>query len=132
MKNWSKFLGGFLAGVASTILVAMSIAGGSSEASDSGMTFFEQPGECLSTNPFKVLQALGDNYALAYEQQQTPLGPISTSLLVLITNDEGQFYYDDQMIKIPQGKCMQQIGIYRYQTKADDWKTVPIVTLMDK
>ena len=96
------------------------------------MTFFEQPGECLSTYQFEVLQAIGNNYALAYEQVWGYSGYINTDLLVLITNDNGDYYYDKQVIKIPKGKCMRQIGVYKYQAKSEIWKTVPIVKLMDK
>ena len=55
-----------------------------------------------------------------------------TDLLVLITNDNDEYYYDDQLIKIPKGKCMRQIGVYKYPTRMNMEKTVPIVKLMDK
>ena len=58
---------------------------------------------------------------------QTGLG-----LLVVVTNDNGEYYYDDQIIEVPQGMCMSQVGIYRYQTRMDMEKTVPIVKLMSK
>lgn len=52
-------------------------------------------------------------------------------LIVLITNDNGEYYYDDQMIKIPKGKTMLQVGIYQYDTRAGLEKTGPIIKLMD-
>ena len=122
MKNWLVFLLGFIVGIVCTIFAAVIIA--DSQSNDKGMTFFEQPGECLVTQGLHVLQALDGNYALALEY--------SNNLLVLVTNDDGEYYYDQQYIKVPKGKYMRQIGIYRYQTKSEDWKTVPIVKLMDE
>ena len=132
MKKWLVFLLGFLAGIAFTVVVALIVASGSSSSID-GASFFEEPGECLSTNQFEVMQAIGDNYALAYEQEyDNYLGYTNTYLLVLLTNDNGECYYDKQVIKVPKGKCMRQIGVYKYKTKSEIWKTVPIVKLMDK
>ena len=51
---------------------------------------------------------------------------------MLVTNDNGELYYDDQVIEVPKGKCMRQIGVYEYQTKSENWKTVPIVQLMNE
>ena len=44
----------------------------------------------------------------------------------------GKSYYDDQIIKIPSGKCVKQIGVYKYQTKDGFEKTVPIVDIRKK
>ena len=130
MKKGVVFFLGVLLGVALTIGTLTLVE--KYEKEDNGMTFFEQPGECLSTSRFEVLQALG-TYALAYEQKYNDfLGYMPTDLLVLVANDNGEMYYDEQVIKVPKGQCMRQIGIYRYQTKNEDWKTVPIVKLMDK
>jgi hypothetical protein len=40
--------------------------------------------------------------------------------------------YDKQVVKVPAGMCMRQVGIYKYETKLGDLKTVPIVKLMNK
>lgn len=137
MKNGLVFLLGFISGIIFTFVMMLYVAKQSVdevvEKVDNGMTFFEQPGDCVSTNQFEVMQVLDDNYALAYEQKyEEYLGYMRTDLLVLVTNDEGIYYYDEQTIKVPKGKCMRQVGIYKYQTKLEDWKTVPIVKLMDK
>lgn len=130
MKKGIVFLLGFLAGIVFTFVVVIGVAG-SSKANDNGITMFEQPGECLSVNRFEVMQTIGDNYALAYEQEKYFNNYGATDLLVLVTNDNGEFYYDNQIIEVPKGKCMRQVGVYKYQTKAEIWKTVPIVKIMD-
>ena len=133
MKKWVVFLLGFISGIAFIVVVAL-LSGGKSHVSDNGMTFFDVPGECLSANQFEVMQGLPGNCALAFAQKEygTYLGYMNTDFLVLVTNDTGEPYYDKQVIKVPEGKCMRQVGIYRYQTNSEIWKTVPIVKLMDK
>lgn len=134
MKNWLAFLLGFISGIVFIIFIAAALAGVSEEETrDNGMTLFEQPAECLSTNRFEVMQVISDNYALAHEQKYESYinQYINTDLLVLITNDNGEYYYDDQVIKVPKGKCARQIGVYKYQTKLENWKTVPIVKIME-
>ena len=76
---------------------------------------------------------IGVGYALAEERLEISNEiTIPGNLLVLVTNDNGELYYDDQVIEVPKGKCMRQIGVYEYQTKSENWKTVPIVQLMNE
>ena len=105
------------------------------DTSSYGMTLFDEAGDCLSTKSFEVMQVVDNNHALAHEVEWNEVlrRYIPTDLLVLLTNDNGEYYYDDQIIEIPKGMCMRQIGIYKYQTiKEDIYKTVPIVKLMSK
>lgn len=131
MKKWIVFVLGFISGMVFLFLVLLII--GKSSATDEGMTYFEKPGKCISTKEFEVIQVIGDGYALAREiVDRTSLINIPSGLLVLVTNDNGELYYDDQVIEVPKGKCMRQIGVYEYQTKSENWKTVPIVQLMNE
>ncbi len=133
MKRWIVFLLGFIAGILFTFIAAFIIS--RSNLGYNGMTFFNQPGECLSTNNFEVMQVIGDDCALAHEIEEwdSDFGHcMQKDLLVLVINDNGEYYYDDQIINVPKGKCMRQVGIYKYRTKMDMEKTVPIVMLMDK
>ena len=57
---------------------------------------------------------------------------IMEGLMVLFLCDEGKSYYDDQVIKVPEGKCAKQIGTFKYSTKAGFDKTVPIVSILNK
>ena len=125
MKKWIVFVLGFVSGMVFLFLVLLII--GKSSATDEGMTYFEKPGKCISTKDFEVMQVVGEGYALAREKKGYVGG-----ILVLVTNENGELYYDDQVIKVPEGKCMRQIGVYEYQTKSENWKTVPIVQLMNE
>lgn len=132
MKKWLVFLLGFIVGIVFTFIISFVVT--RSKGNNNGMTYFEQSGECLSTNNFQVLQVVDGGCALAYEVKWDSLLERywSTDLLVLITNDNGEYYYDDQIIQVPKGKCMRQVGVYTYPTQQDIEKTVPIVELMNE
>ncbi len=126
MKKVLSYLVAFLVGVVATLLIVGRPIG------KNGMIFFKEAGESLSTNRFEVSRVVDDHCALAYELvYDAEFGYMSSSLLALVTNDDGEYYYDGQILKVSKGKCMRQVGVYRYKTKADEWKTVPIVKLMD-
>lgn len=131
MKKWIVFVLGFVSGMVFLFLVLLII--GKSSATDEGMTYFEKPGKCISKKDFKVFQVIGEGYALAKERLEISNEiTIPGNLLVLVTNDNGELYYDNQIIEVPKGKCMRQIGVYEYQTKSENWKTVPIVQVMNE
>ena len=46
------------------------------------------------------------------------------NLTVVIQSDNQDVFYDDQIIKVPAGKCMRQIGVYSYSSY-----TYPVVRL---
>lgn len=124
MKNFIVFILGLISGGVLTIGLIMILAIGANE-SNKGMTMLEQPGECMSTNSFSVTQVIDENAALARETD------LFSDLLVLLVNDEGILYYDNQIINIPEGKCARQVGVYKYTTHSGIEKTVPIVKIME-
>ncbi|MBR5332538.1 MAG: hypothetical protein IKV32_04495 [Muribaculaceae bacterium] len=124
-KRWVIYALGIVSGIVLTFFSFYLI---SSCSSNNGVTYFENPGECISSNSLKVFQVLSDGVALANEIEGEY--DISTGVVVLLINDEGKYYYDDQVIKIPAGKCARQVGVYTYTTKMEIEKTVPIVKIM--
>lgn len=137
MKKWVVFLFGLISGVVLTLVTMVILAmGANTNANNNGVTLFDQPGECLNAKAFEVMQVVDNNHALAHEVEWNDVletyMQTGSGLLVLVTNDNGEYYYDDQIIEVPQGMCMRQVGIYRYQTRMDMEKTVPIVKLMNK
>lgn len=133
MKKWFVFLLGMISGTVLTF-VAMIVLAIGADTSSYGITLFDKPGDCLSTKSFEVMQVVDNNHALAHEVEWNEVlrRYIPTDLLVLLTNDDGEYYYDDQIIKVSKGMCMRQIGVYKYQTREEFDKTVPIVKLMSK
>ena len=137
MKPWLNYLLGVISGVAITLAVISIVDKNETDNDDVKFIKFDEPGDCLSTNSFKVIQVIDDHCALALELSpssafETFLGTLTgENITVLLTNDEGKYYYDDQEIKVPTGKCMRQVGIFRYTTEENTPKAIPIAKVMD-
>ena len=138
MKKWLIFLGGVITGIVLTFLFIY-IASESMQKTDSiseeakyddNINFFEEPGDVVKDKSFEVFQVLSDDAALVRAQSDASLD-MYLGTVYLLTNDEGKYYYDEEKIKAPNGKVFRQVGIYRYPTKNDIIKTVPIIKLMD-
>ncbi len=96
----------------------------------SGLKIFSEKGECLETKSrvIEIDKVLKPNMALAETGKIFDAGNVdyflSDGLEILIINYEGKHFYDKQQIKIPKGKCLRQVGIYK-----DYSKTVPAVVI---
>ncbi len=124
MKNVLVFISGMISGAVLLLIVALFIVNSND---NRGYTMFEDVGECISSNNFRIIQVLDSGKALAEEITDDYSG-----ILVLFYSDGSQSYYDDQIIKIPSGKCARQIGTYKYTTNIGMNKTVPIVDIIEE
>lgn len=140
MKKIWVFLLGMLAGMVLlfTIALVVSVFFGSSFESSStsiesrnGINMFPEKGDCLSDQQFKVLQVLDNGVALANEYSKTISDTDFYSGLTVLFVSETKYYYDEEIIKVPKGKCVRQIGVYSYESK-NGYKTVPVVEIADK
>ena len=131
MKKWVVYLLGILTGVVLTIAGIMLFAYINNATSNEGITYFEEPGKIAEDKDFRVFQVLDDNAALV-NARSDELFDSYHGKVYLIVNDEGEYYYDEQKITAPAGKVFRQVGIYRYPTKNEDIKTVPVIMLLDK
>lgn len=127
MKNFLIFLAGLVTGAG--LLFGIAYFYNNSSSYD-GITMFEEEGDCISTNSFSVIQVV-EGGALAIEHMDDMLG-IPSGLVVLFIDEGGKSYYDSQDIKIPKGKCARQVGIYKYVSKEEVEKTVPVVAIRNK
>ncbi len=125
MKKVLLFSSGFVSGIIATFLVAFLLnVGNQSSNGLYGLTVFAEKGECIKTNgEIKIFQVLKPNMALANT------GDYPDDIVVLLVNDDGMHYYDDQKIIIPSNKCLRQIGRYQYTTNSEMVKTVPAVVI---
>lgn len=87
-----------------------------------GRTYSATSGEVVTRKPLQVQKVLENGDAVAQEYN-TELG-FATGTKVLLPRRDGVEYYDEQIIKIPAGKCARQIGVYR-----DGYSTYPIVKI---
>lgn len=122
MKGFLCFIAGFIVGVSCILLLGV----GASVAND-GRTFFDEPGDCIvSSGSLEVFQASTGVGALVRIKDAS-----YDDITMLLHADDGVVFYDDQVIKIPKGKCARQIGIYKYTNRMGMELTVPIVQIME-
>lgn len=124
-KNALIFGGGVLTGFILFVvigLMAYRVNTGGSVLSDSGLTLYENPIPRPNiTGNFEVFQVLPNGNALANNSD-------NYGLVVLLLADKNMSYYDDQTVEKPQGYKVFQTGTYRYETKSESVKTVPVIT----
>ncbi len=89
---------------------------------------FDEAGDVVDEESFKVLQVIASDAALVNGKDE--YGYYGT--LYLITNSDNKYYYDDEIVKVPQGKVVRQVGIYRYIAKNETLKTVPIIMILNE
>lgn len=128
MKNWGLFLGGVVTGVILTFLIAF-IYTYSSNGSPAGVTNFDKPGEIVHESSVKVMQVIGDNAALVRGQDNDRHDDWYFGPIYLLRNYDGKYYTDDEIIRRPSGKVFRQTGVYKYEAKSGDYKTVAIIEL---
>ena len=122
MKRIWVFIIGIVTGIVLMIVISLIAVKCSNNGS---MVLFEEAGDCVGSK-FKVFQVLASGEALASEIEEGYRSTLGATVLFL---NEGQAYYDDQVIDIPYGKCARQVGIYKYKTKAGHEATVPVVVM---
>ena len=95
---------------------------------DDRIKLFEEPTDCVSTMTFRIKHVIDEYYAEAEEVKRSTYSDEYMSfygnLTVVIQSDNQDVFYDDQIIKVPAGKCMRQIGVY-----SDSYYTYPVVKL---
>lgn len=101
------------------------------EKSVSEINLFPEKGDCISTKQFKVFKVIEEGAALAKELTHKYEDTEVYSGMTVLFMSEGKHFYDEEVIKVPKGKCVKQIGIYTYREYRDD-KTVPVVEIADK
>ena len=128
MKNWGLFLGGVVTGVILTFLVAFIISY-SGNNGPSGVTNFDKPGQVVNESSVKVMQVVGNNAALVRGQDNDRHDDWYFGPVYLLRNYDGKYYYDDEIIRKPKGKVFRQTGVYKYEAKSGDYKTVAIIEI---
>lgn len=97
---------------------------------DDGVVIFDEPGDIIEEKSFEVFQVVESNAALV--RGKSSYSDLYIGTVYLLVNNKGKYYYDDEIVKVPHGKDVRQIGIYQYLTKNEIKKTVPIIAIMNK
>lgn len=135
MKGCLTLILGFILGaVAMFLLFSVSIFkfGDKLETnlSPKDLVLFEQVGDCVGSGTYRIKEVLDENYAIAEEVEKFKYSDDYSIKYdtpeIVIKSDKENSFYDNQLIKLPSGKCMRQIGIY---TRYLD--TYPVVKILD-
>ncbi len=100
----------------------------SGKTQDKGMTLFSEERDFVSNKRFQVIRVTASGNALANELMRDIDVPVPTDLKVMFLEEGENSYYDGQIIRIPAGKCIKQIGVYRNYMEG----TVPVVAIRGK
>lgn len=128
MSKGVIYLLGVMTGIFITLGAAFVVAKTRTSDSD-GVSMFETRGQAMTESSFKIFQTLDDKHALASgvcEEFEFYMG-----VTVMIVGGEDDHFYDDLIIRKSSKRKFYQVGTYRYKTKSEDFKTVPIVALLD-
>ena len=146
MKNFLLVLGGFVLGVILTLVVLFGIYifkspnGQISPDNETitemdGVKMFGEPGEIIEEKSFRVFQVIANNGALVHGKDHylsSENDNLYYGAVYLLINNDKKYYYDDEIVKVPTGKVVRQVGICQYPTRDDKYKTVPIVEILDE
>ena len=126
-KSFLIYVGGIVTGIILTFAFFFFVAANDTKDSNDNIVMFDEPQQEIMAKSFAIMQVLPDGNALAIVKDQSNFG-----MIVMFLAEEGTSYYDDQKIKVPTGKRVMQIGTYKYVTRTEMGKTVPIVEFVDK
>ena len=132
-KNIGIFISGMLVGVILLLVVTNiynDVQGPGNLKAQPVM--FDKPGALISTNNFKVFQGLSNGYGLAVELEKGTYSNLeSASGQTVLIMEEGRQFEDQEIVKMPKGKCARQVGTYKYTMTNGTKKTVPVIQIME-
>ena len=128
-KSILIYLGGIITDIILTFAFFFFVALGNTNgtSSDNNIVMFEKPQQEINVHSFEIMQVLPDGSALATVEDISNIG-----MIVLFLADKEISYYDNQKIDVPSDKRVMQVGTYKYISRSEMEKTVPIVEIMDK
>lgn len=120
MKYLLTYLGGVISGVIFVLALLFVFSIGDSEENfKEDLTMLEKPQATIDTETLEIKEVLDNGSAIARGDD------FFTEVLILAKDSSA--FFDHQKIKIPDGKCIKQIGTYKQYGK-----TIPVVDFFDK
>ena len=96
-----------------------------------GLDLFDQPidnDDLEDVAGLKIIQALWKEGALAKVISRNADGNFSAGINVYIHHSPKHPYYDEQLVNVPRGTHMVQVGVYSYVSVSDAVCTVPAIS----
>ncbi|MBO7581818.1 MAG: hypothetical protein J6T38_09935 [Bacteroidaceae bacterium] len=136
MKNVLIFIGGMATGILLMVIVGFILYSiGTKQQTtiienENVASLYEgfENGEIIHEKSFQIFQVLEDNVALVNGRENgLYIGPV-----YLLIGKEGTTFYDEQIVKVPEGGVVRMNGTFQYETKNGMDKTVPKIMIMEK
>lgn len=93
-----------------------------------GIVWLEEDGPCLTRAHLKVFHVLHPERALVGEENDAFL---DAPIMMLLAPEGVSHFYDEQVIKMPKGKCARHVGNFEYETKDDGFRVIPVVQITE-
>lgn len=145
MSTKVKFILTYLVGVVSGVIFAFVFAvivnalflvnksdENNEDNAKSGVVLFDKPKVVIEADVIEIFQVLPDGSALARVGYTENGNNDNVGMEMMLHAKDTASYFDRQKIKIPKGKDLRQIGIYKYLEHGIKEKTVPVVAIFDK
>ena len=130
MRKGLLFLLGVITGILLTLIFALVYSHSlqSDVETDPNITQFDTPTEFTASNKFEVFQVLSTG-ALAQSRDYSFSSEIYGDPIVFIPAKGQNKFYDDQIIPVPTGSKVIQIGTFRYSSKLVE-HVVPVIEIV--
>lgn len=122
-KSFLIYIGGIVTG----IILTFAYFHLSSTNTNDKLVMFDEPRQEIYAKVFEIMQVLPNGNALA-----TVDSSINYGMVVLFLAGNETSYYDDQKIYVSSDMRVMQVGTFRYMTREEMVKAVPVVAIMDK
>ena len=124
VKHILSVLAGAVIGAAITLVVVFVYGVGLPKQQDD-IVWLEQAGKCLTKENLRVFGIIAPNKALVGEEKDYML---DKQIMLLVTTHNANFY-EDQVIRMPAGKCAKHAGNFNFRTREDGVRIVPVVVI---
>lgn len=96
-----------------------------------GLILSEFKGPILRNREFRVFQVQAGNDAalLKVISRDNDVWFDDSDIVLLLYNSSDELHYDGEIIKIPEGKCARQVGVFQYRGKSKKLITVRAIRI---
>ena len=126
MRNVLIFLAGAVLGAVITFLV-YSLS--SYNAADN-IRLFSTPGRNIKATSFEVVHVL--DFGAAVVKVKNGNDSTTNRTNAVLMNKQGDFYHDDQIIDVPKGKCVKQIGVFTHDAHSGIVQSIPLLDIYSR
>jgi len=127
MKSFLFFIAGMIVMFAALTMFGVYTGVYSGDDNIPGLTYLseQQVGKTFEYRSVRIIQTHSQNTALVLPNKDHAYEPV-----MFLLGQEADAFYDNQIINIPKGYKLIQVGTYRYTSRQEIEKTVPAVAIL--